>query len=129
MKTSPTKRTLDKLRSEGFQLVEVTERWNAFAKVRKDLFGFIDVLAVRGDEILAVQATSGDNVSHRFEKMRVLPAVTHWLESASRKLVIHGWRKVGKAGKRKLWECREVELQLGETGSPVMTIKPCEGAQ
>jgi hypothetical protein len=120
MKTSPTKRTLDKLRSEGFQLVEVTERWNPFAKVRKDLFGFVDVLGVRDNFVIAVQTTSGANVSARFEKMRLLPSVTHWLLSPYRKVVIHGWAQRGAKGKRKLWTCREVEIVLGPTGSPVI---------
>lgn len=119
--SSPTQRSLKKLRDDGYTLVEVTERWNQFARVRKDLFGFVDVLAVKGDEVLAVQTTSGTNVSARFEKMRTLPAVVHWLGSVSRRLVIHGWRKVGPAGKRKKWECREVFLAIGPTGSPVVS--------
>lgn len=118
--SSPTQRSLALLR-KTWPLVQVTERWNQFAHVRQDLFGFIDCLAVGGDSTLAVQTTTGSNVSARYEKMRYLPAVTHWLQSSSRKLVIHGWRKVGERGKRKLWDCRTVELSLNETGAVVMT--------
>lgn len=116
---SPTQRSLKELR-KSWPLVQVTERWNAFAKVRNDLFGFVDVLAVGGDVTLAVQTTSGSNVSARYEKLRYLPAVVHWLQSSSRKLVIHGWRKVGARGQRKLWTCRTVELRLNETGAVEM---------
>ena len=118
---SPTKRTLDRLRKEGWPLVEVTERWNSFARVRKDLFGFIDVLAVNGDRIQAVQSTSGANVSARWEKMRYLPAVGHWLSNGSRELVIHGWAKRGERGKAKRWTCRIVSLRLGFTGAVEQT--------
>lgn len=118
--SSPTQRTLAKLRKEGWPLVQITERWNAFAKVRQDLFGFVDVLAVKGDTVLAVQTTSGDNVSARFHKMEILPSVVHWLQTPSRKIVIHGWSKRGGIGKRKLWSCREIFLTLDHNGKPVM---------
>lgn len=118
--SSPTQRSLAKLRKDGWTLVEVTERWVPFAKVRRDLFQFIDVLAIRANETLAVQTTSGANVAARFEKMRLLPSVTHWLACPTRRVVIHGWRKVGARGKRKTWECREIEIVLGESGGPLM---------
>jgi hypothetical protein len=101
--------------------VEITERWNPFAKVRKDLYGFVDILCCRGDEIIAVQTTSGSNVSARFEKLRYLPSVVHWLSAPTRKIEIHGWAVRGE-GKRKLWTCRTVELALNETNAVVMRI-------
>lgn len=116
---SPTQRSLALLR-KSWPMVERTERWNAHAKVRQDLFGFCDCLAVGGDVVLAVQTTSGSNVSARFEKLRYLPKVVHWLQSESRKLHIHGWRKVGERGKRKTWDCRTVELKLNATGAVEM---------
>jgi carbonic anhydrase len=114
--SSPTQRTLAKLRSESWPLVQVTEKWNQFARVRQDLFGFIDCLAIRGDEVLAVQTTSAANVSARIHKLSTLPAVSHWLESATRKLVIHGWAKRGAKGKAKRWTCREVWLTRDVSG-------------
>jgi len=106
---TPTQRSLKKLRSEGW-FVALTEHWNPFAKVKQDLFGFIDILAIRGDETLAVQTTSGDHVSHRLEKINACQAASFWRESPTRKIVIHGWRKVGSRGKRKTWKCREVPV-------------------
>lgn len=110
MKTSPTQRSLAMLREEGWT-VAITERWNPFAKIRQDLFGFIDLLAFRGNVVLAVQTTSGDHVAERIAKIRTLQAAALWLESHNRKIVVHGWRKVGERGKRKLWDCRRVSIE------------------
>ena len=66
--TSPTQLSLKKLRDEGY-LVAITERWNAFAKIRQDMFGFIDLLAIKDGEILAVQTTSASNMSARANKI------------------------------------------------------------
>lgn len=109
MKVSPAQRSLKKLRAEGW-LCAITERWNQFAKVRQDLFGFIDVLAIRGDQMLAIQTTSGANVAARIAKIRSLATATEWLKSPSRMIVVHGWRKTGARGKRKTWDCREVPV-------------------
>ena len=47
MAISPTQRTLKRLREkEEYPLVTIVERWNAFAKIRQDLFGIIDILAI-----------------------------------------------------------------------------------
>lgn len=108
-KTSPTQRSLAFLRDQGYT-VAITERWNPFAKLRVDLFGFIDLLCFKGDEVLAVQTTSNDHVSHRIEKIKGIQAAALWLESPHRRIVVHGWAKKGARGKRKLWELREVEL-------------------
>lgn len=121
--SSPTQRSLAKLRKDGWPLVEKTEHWVSFGGkggVLRDLFGFCDCLAIRGNISLAVQTTSGDHVAHRLEKMQTLPSVVHWLSSPNRKIVIHGWAVRGKAGKRKLWTCREVEVVLNETNKPII---------
>ena len=106
---SPMQRSIKKLRADGY-LVAITERFNHFSKTRQDLFGFIDLLAIRGNETLAVQTTSGDHVSDRIAKITSLQAAAIWLNH-HRRIVVHGWRKVGARGKRKVWECREVEVE------------------
>ena len=120
MKTSPTQRSLKWLRQRGFTAA-ITEHWNPHARLRQDLFGFVDIVAlcpvvdmvslhsVHG--IVAVQTTSGSNVAARIKKIRELGAAKEWLEAGG-KIWVHGWRKVGARGKRKLWECREVRLEL-----------------
>lgn len=106
---SPTQRSLKKLRDDGYTAA-VTERFNPYAKVRVDLFGFIDILAFKDEMTVAVQTTSGDggNVSARVQKIMALPAAKAWAASIFRQIVVHGWAKRGPRGKRKVWECREV---------------------
>lgn len=107
---SPASRSLAKLRKEGW-LCAVVEHWNAFARRRVDLFGFIDIIAVKGDLVLAVQTTSGANVADRIQKIRECQAADTWLESPCRIIMVHGWALRGARGERKLWTCREVRVE------------------
>lgn len=111
MAATPTQRTLKHLRDQGY-LVAVVEKWNPAVKIRQDLFGFVDILALRGAETLAVQATSGSNVSSRITKIMEHPnyAAVH---AAGWKVVVHGWRKNAKGR----WVLREVEM-----GNPVTPL-------
>ncbi len=108
---SPTQRSLKLLRDRGY-LVAITEKWNPWVGIRQDLFSFIDLLAIRGDETLAVQTTSGEggHVAERIRKIQANEKAALWLASSNRTIVVHGWRKVGERGKRKLFECREVPI-------------------
>lgn len=107
--SSPTKRSLKLLRADGWTAATV-EKWNPHVKIRQDLWGFGDLLAFRGNEVLIVQTTSGSNVAARIAKIRLIPAADHWMASPTRKLLIHGWSKRGPRGKRKQWTCRVVHL-------------------
>jgi hypothetical protein len=91
---SPTQRSLAHLRSEGYR-VAVVERWNPYARIRQDLFGIIDLLAVKGGETVGVQTTSSANVSARMKKMEDSPALAD-LRAAGWRLLVHGWRKNSK---------------------------------
>ena len=104
---SPTQRTLALCKKTGWT-VQVVEHWNSFAKIRQDLFGVIDAVALDGVSIIGIQATSGDNVSKRILKIREEPRAILWLKCGGR-LFVHGWRKLVKSGR---WECREIELLL-----------------
>ena len=101
--STPTQRTLKHLRAAGYGLVQVVERWNPHARVRQDLYGCIDVLAV-GSDIVGVQATSGSNVAARVRKLTDSPALPV-LRKAGVRVLVHGWRKV-----RGRWRLREVDL-------------------
>jgi hypothetical protein len=68
MPKSPTQRALEIARGHGYQAA-VTEHWNPHARIRQDLFGFCDVLAIAPGETLAIQATSAGNVSSRVQKL------------------------------------------------------------
>lgn len=103
--TSPASRSLALLRAEGWTCA-IVERWNQYARVRQDLFGFIDILAVSPSKgILAVQTTSTTNFSHRLEKIGQEPKAGICL-AAGMKIEVHGWAKQGPRGKRKVWTCR-----------------------
>lgn len=102
--TSPTARTLAELRKRGY-MAAVTERWNPHAKIRQDLFGIVDVLAVREGETLAVQATSGSNVASRVQKIAEHES-TPELRKAGWSIAVWGWRKNAKGR----WQLREVDV-------------------
>jgi len=109
-KTSPTQRSLAKLRAEGCDLVQVVEHWNPFARIRQDLFGVVDILAIRGEETIAVQSTSGDNVSKRVDKIAESDAIAA-IRRAGWTFHVHGWRKVKPRGQKVAkWECRVVDV-------------------
>jgi len=100
--------------------VAVVERWNAFARVRQDLFGFADLLAMRPSSgFLAVQTTTGSNLSARVEKLRHEARVGIWLASGG-KIQLHGWRKLGARGKKKTWQVRALEMFPGRIIAPVL---------
>ncbi|HEX4050501.1 MAG TPA: hypothetical protein VHY19_06465 [Steroidobacteraceae bacterium] len=100
--SSPTQRSLAVMRERGY-LAAVVERWNVHARVRQDLFGIIDVVAV-GDDIVGVQATSASNVSKRVAKITDSEALPI-LRRAGVRIVVHGWAK-----RRGRWQLREVDL-------------------
>lgn len=92
---SPTERTLKYLREQGYFAV-VVERWNQFARIRQDLFGIVDVLAVKRGETLGVQCTSATHVAERVNKIAGHDS-TPRLREAGWRLEVHGWTK-GKRG-------------------------------
>ena len=104
MSSSPTQRSLKLMRERGY-LCEITERWNQWAKVRQDLFSFVDVLCIKDGETVAVQTTSYSNISARVKKISELDTAPI-VKLAGWKIIVQGWRK-DKSGK---WVVREVEL-------------------
>lgn len=105
---TPTQRSLKRLRSQGW-LAGIVEKWNSHVGIRQDLFGFADIVAVKGDETMWVQCTSGANMSARLKKIGECENAKWILAQSKHQLIaVHGWRKVGARGKRKLWDCREV---------------------
>ena len=69
------------------------EEYNAFSRQYRDLFGFIDVLAVGPGQVVGCQTTSFSGMSSRRKKIlehENLEAVL----SAGIRVELHGWRKV-----------------------------------
>jgi hypothetical protein len=96
---SPTQRSLKLLKEQGY-LTYVTEYYNAYAKVRKDLYGFIDIVGIHSKEtgVLGIQTTTGSNLSARIKKAEGLEGYWAWLASGN-DVEFHGWRKI-KAGRK-----------------------------
>ena len=109
-KTSPTQRSLQLMRSEGY-ISCVVERYIAPIKQRKDFLGFIDILGLRsGDKgMLGVQSTSGANFSSRLKKSLSLDTLDLFIHNGNI-FEVHGWAKRGARGKRKTWQCRRLRI-------------------
>jgi len=91
---SPTQRSLEYLREQGYH-PEVVERFNSFTKQRKDLWTWCDILAIKKDEVLAVQVTSSTNVSKRIHKIQESDTVGK-VRDAGIRIEVHGWGKNSK---------------------------------
>jgi len=91
-KTSPTQRTLARLKKENYDLIAITERWNPWAKVRQDLYGVIDILAIKDGSTVALQVTSYSNISSRVRKITESPALP-FLRAANWSILVEGWKK------------------------------------
>ena len=94
MAISPTQRSLKHLRELGYT-VAITEKWNAHARIRQDMFGFVDLLAIRDGVTIAIQTTSSSNLSARRLKINAHENFPKVL-SAGWLVMIHGWRKNSK---------------------------------
>jgi hypothetical protein len=90
---TPTQRSLEYLREQGY-LCAIVEYWNPFAKVRKDLWGWCDILAIRENEVLAVQVTAS-GVADRINKIIASDTVDA-VRKAGIRIEVHGHRKNSK---------------------------------
>lgn len=140
MTASPTARTLAYCRKKGI-MAGVVEKWIPMGPkvcpvckkpsggIRKDLFGFIDLIAVvhggmqdifpgHRMGVLGIQATSTPHMSDRFHKAteECSEALEAWLRAGNR-FEIWGWAKRGAVGKRKLWTLKRWDVTLEPDGS------------
>ena len=115
-----TQRTLEYLRKEGMECC-IAERWIINPKhpaggIRRDLFGFADLVALGENSIIAVQSC-GQAFSEHHKKITqdeyVAPNALKWLECGGRLMLI-GWRKVKlkRLGKAMRWQPRIKEYSL-----------------
>ena len=89
----PTERTLKAFREMGFA-VGIVERYINFTRQRIDLFGIIDIIAIRQGEIIGIQSC-GQAFSSHLKKMNESEYTEKWLASGAG-LQLWGWRKVKK---------------------------------
>ena len=120
---SYTQRTLAWLKSQDMRC-GIAEKWCHYTKQRKDLFGFIDIVAMDpgNQRLIGVQSTGPNgHASH----IRKILSEDHrddalmWLLSGG-SLWLVSWRQLkvknkdGKYGKRKRWEPRVHEFSLSD---------------
>jgi hypothetical protein len=128
---SPTELTLKQLRAEGYT-AKVVERWNHYAGIRQDLFGF-DVLALKVGGIqtdpppmsygwiLGVQACAAASHSARKAKLLRNQEAAVWV-AAGGHLAVWSWQtrrslertKAGKRSKRLVHHLRREEITLAD---------------
>jgi len=128
---SPTQRTLRALRNEG-RICDIAEKWIAtpYSKIpgfRKDLFGFIDIVALCPEKgILAIQSC-GQSWSQHVGKIMDSEAtvnVIEWLKCGG-SFQLWGWRKVKmkRGGKAMVWRPRMANIILEEENVHIKEIK------
>lgn len=110
MNASTTKLSLDYLRGLGY-VAEVVEHWVPSPiggrQVRRDLFGILDIVALRGAETLGVQTTTKGELSKRARKIAESPHVDA-LREAGWTLHVHGWWQPG--GPRTRYQLEELDV-------------------
>jgi len=106
---SYTQRTLRELRRRGV-IADVCERFNPYAGPfgkRMDLFGFIDLIALYPQRIVAIQSTGPSGHSQHRKKILESELALEWLKSSG-EIELWSWRKLLKkrGGKLKIWQPR-----------------------
>lgn len=107
MAGSPTQRSLKALRAKGW-LCAIVEHWNPHVGIRQDLFGCIDILALKDGVTLAVQTTTASNVAARLAKIRANPKLPELVKAW--RVEVHGWAKPTKT--IRVWRQRVELVQL-----------------
>jgi hypothetical protein len=133
-KKSPTERTMESFRKRGY-VCGKTERWISQTKQYVDLFGCIDLIAIKpyvvytsgADHVFArgiigVQATTGDHHAHRRTKALCEPLLGVWLKSGGRFQIVT-WSQRGDRGKKKVWTERVEELTLSDFDAPSAAVQ------
>ena len=103
MATSPTQLSLKWLKEQGY-LAEVVERWIPGANIRKDLWGWCDIIAIKDEETVAVQCTSWNNISSRVRKVSESETIGA-VRKANWTVWVIGWKKKDNRWVHKLVDC------------------------
>ncbi len=91
--SSPYAKSKQRLEKIGYR-VGKCEHWNHFAKIRQDLYGCIDLIAMRpGEALLAVQPTDITSVSKRMAKAH--QTAIDWVSTGNR-FEVWGWTPKSK---------------------------------
>ena len=99
-KRTPSALSVELLKQRGY-IVQKVEYWNPFARRRIDLFGCIDIVAIKHGEILGVQTTSWANVSSRLNKIHESKEMLMWVKAGGQ-IEVHGWKGSAKSPEVKI---------------------------
>jgi hypothetical protein len=104
-KVTATQRSLHYFRQQGY-VCAVVERWNMYAKIRQDLFGFCDFIAYNEKLVLFVQSTVMSGKQEHMRKMLANKHAAAIAKGPARAVVLICWRKlkVKRGGKATTWE-------------------------
>jgi hypothetical protein len=107
------------LREKGYYCPDdcIVERFIKFVG-RKDLFGIIDLIALKPGEILGVQSCStGYSAHYRTITIEKMAASIKWLQAGGQ-LELWSWRKLKKVrgGKATYWSARIKRFNLTDFG-------------
>jgi len=121
-----TSRTLNYLREKGYD-ADIVERFLSHAGKRKDLFGFIDIVAIGEGKIIAVQSCGQTFKEHDrkiTEDPEVVEKAIRWLESGGRIMLV-GWRKIKikRGGKALRWKPRIKEYSIKDFRMEVTDVQ------
>jgi len=89
------------LREDGW-FCWITEHYNYYAKIRQDLWGFGDIIALKPGQRLCVQTTTASNMSARVKKIANHENVGK-VRDADIMIHVHGWHLDAKTNK---WHCK-----------------------
>lgn len=91
--SSPTSRSIKYLEDQGFT-VGVVERWIPGANIRRDLWGWCDIVALDpiNAETIAVQTTTTANMKARINKIQESDTVGT-VRKCGWSIHVHGWSK------------------------------------
>ena len=122
MAISPTQRTLHALRNQG-RVCAITERWQMIpghpgGGVRKDLFGFVDVLALDAERGFVAIQSCGQSFAQHVRKLTDSDCtqwVIEWLRCGG-SVELWGWRKLKlkRGGKAMRWAPRVREFTMAD---------------
>lgn len=89
---------------------------------RKDLYGFVDVLAMTGQAVVAIQATVHNSIANRFRKMTKNTEEDDYFDRLRKCLKsgavveIWGWKKHAKAMERRFWHPTKLRFMISVDG-------------
>ena len=100
-KAKPRQWSMEQMRKDGY-ITGITEFFNSHTKRRKDLFGFIDFIAVGSGRCVGVQCCARSSIgSHRRKILEECgEAAFEWLRSGN-EIQIHGWDRIDEPLKTK----------------------------